>query len=152
MLDLDQVKVWANALIAIHLDRSWTFAFDHAKKRFGSCNHNTRRITISRYLAQLAEDDYVHQVLLHEVAHAIAGPCAGHGPVWLSVARNLGYRGSRTHNSAIPYDLARWLGRCPKGHERLRFRRPSKPVSCSKCHPVFRQDCLIEWIDRRSTA
>jgi hypothetical protein len=74
MADLDRVRRWAAALIALHLDPSWSFEFDNAKKRAGLCNFTARRITVSRYLAARYEDDEVHQILLHEVAHALAGP------------------------------------------------------------------------------
>ena len=78
----------------MHLDAdAWTFGFDNAKTRGGQCNHTTKRITVSRHLASRFDDDEIHQVLLHEVAHAIAGPAAGHGPKWRSVARELGPQG-----------------------------------------------------------
>jgi SprT protein len=150
MAERERVRVWAEALITLHLDSSWTFTFDHARTRFGACDHHKKRITLSRHLIQTAEDDDIHQVLLHEVAHAIAGPRAGHGPAWEKTARELGYVGGRTHNHPVPEELARWLGRCPSGHELLRFRRPSKPTSCAKCNPRFHRDYIITWLDRRA--
>jgi len=152
MAELHRVSVWAHALITLHLDASWSFSFDHAKTRFGACDHNKKRITISRHLAVLAEDDDVHQVLLHEVAHALAGARAGHGATWVRIARQLGYEGGRTHSHRVPEDQARWLGRCPSGHELIRFRRPTRPTSCATCHPQFHRDHLITWHDRRTTA
>ncbi len=52
------------ALITLHLDDSWTFGFDHAKRRAGQCDYTKKRITVSRYLAARFEDDEIHQVLL----------------------------------------------------------------------------------------
>lgn len=145
--------MWAEALIRLHLPASgWTFAFDHAKTRFGACDHHKKRITVSRYLSRDAEDDDVHQVLLHEIAHAIAGARAGHGPTWRRIARDLGYEGGRTHSHDISAEHAKWIGRCPQGHEVIRFRRPQRPTSCATCHPQFHRDYLIEWFDRRATA
>ena len=62
MSDLARVRIWAEALIRIHLDPlhgegSWTFGFDHAKRRAGLCNYPARRISVSRYLAARFEDD-----------------------------------------------------------------------------------------------
>ena len=58
----------------MHLDpQLWTFGFDNAKRRAGLCNYTDHKITVSRYLSEKFEDDEIHQVLLHEVAHAIAG-------------------------------------------------------------------------------
>ena len=149
MAELARVRVWAEALIRMHLDPSWTFAFDAAKKRAGACDYTRRRITVSRYLAELHDDDDVHQTLLHEVAHAMAGHEAAHGPEWQRIAREIGYVGERTHRLEIAVDQARWIGTCPNGHEIARFRRPSRrAVSCAKCSRRFDRRFLIQWRER----
>lgn len=152
MAELTRVRVWAEALIRLHLDQQWRFEFDYAKTRFGLCDHTRRKISVSRYLAEQAEDDEVHQVLLHEVAHAMVGATVGHGPTWKKVAREIGYVGGRTHTSPAATETAKWLGVCPVGHEVIRFRRPSKSTSCAKCSPRFNRNYLITWFDRRATS
>jgi len=96
MSELERVRVWAEALLRLHLDSSWSFGFDNATRRAGLCNYTDRRITVSRHLAARFEDDEIHQILLHEVAHALAGPGTGHGPAWRAIARGLGYEGGRS--------------------------------------------------------
>ncbi|WP_353826716.1 SprT-like domain-containing protein [Agromyces sp. SYSU T0242] len=153
MADLARVRVWAEALIALHLDPAeWTFAFDNAKKRAGLCNYTARRISVSRYLAVRYDDDEIHQILLHEVAHAIAGPRAGHGPKWAATAAEIGYVGRRTHDGAVADELAPWVGRCPSGHEHFRYRQPVRPLSCGICRRGFDRRNLIEWRRREITA
>lgn len=153
MAELSRVRVWADALIRLHLDQTqWRFEFDHAKTRFGLCDHSRKQISVSRYLAAQSDDDEVHQVLLHEVAHAIVGPRAGHGPEWKRVASELGYVGGRTHTADAATEHAKWLGVCPAGHEVIRFRRPSKSTSCAKCSPRFSREHLITWFDRREAS
>lgn len=147
------MRVWAEALIHHHLEprfgaESWTFGFDHAKRRAGLCNYTERRITVSRYLAERFDDDEIHQVLLHEVAHAMAGPHAKHGPAWKSIARELGYVGGTTHDGEIAHERAPWVGECPAGHEHYRFRRPSRISSCANCARGFSQAHLINWVKR----
>ena len=142
MAELHRVRVWAEALIRTHLDPlygagTWSFAFDHAKRRAGLCNYTDQRISVSRYLAAKFDDDEIHQVLLHEVAHAIAGVDAGHGAAWKRIARELGYVGGRTHDGEIAHELAPWVGLCPAGHEHARFRRPTRETSCAKCSRSF---------------
>ena len=61
---------------------------------------------MSRHFAERYDDDEIHQVLLHEVAHALAGPKAGHGPQWKAVARDLGYVGKRLVDTPISSELA----------------------------------------------
>ena len=145
MSELARVRHWADALIRLHLDATWTFDFDHAKRRAGLCNFSEKRITVSRYLAGRYEDDEVHQILLHEVAHALAGPSAGHGPKWKATARELGYVGKRLHDGAIASELAPWVGTCPAGHVHYRYRKPTRPLSCGRCSPRFSAANAIAW-------
>lgn len=139
------MRHWAEALIALHLDPSWSFAFDRATRRAGLCDYTRKRITVSRHLAERFDDDAIHQVLLHEVAHALAGAGVGHGPQWRRIARELGYVGGRTHDGPIADDRARWRGHCPRGHEFVRFRRPSRTVSCGRCSRRFSAAAIITW-------
>ena len=148
MAELERVRTWANALIALHLDASWSFGFDNAKTRAGLCNYTAKRITVSKYLAARYEDDEIHQVLLHEVAHAIAGTRAGHGPAWRAIGRELGYEGKRLHDGAIADELAPWVGSCPGGHTHYRYKRPARPLACGKCSRRFDAANLITWKER----
>ncbi|MFC5338806.1 SprT-like domain-containing protein [Leucobacter denitrificans] len=155
MSELSRVQIWAEALIRLHLDPkfgegAWTFGFDRAKRRAGLCNYTDRRITVSRYLAAEFDDDENHQTLLHEVAHALAGPDAGHGPEWRRIARGLGYVGGRTHSGDISQEQAPWIGLCPGGHAHYRYRKPSRPNSCTRCERgAFNEAHLIRWQRRR---
>ena len=148
MAELDRVRTWAHALIELHLDASWSFGFDNAKTRAGLCNYTHKRISVSRYLAARYEDDEIHQVLLHEVAHAMAGTRAGHGPRWKAVAAGLGYEGNRLHGGAIASELAPWVGTCPAGHVHYRYRRPARTLACGKCSRRFDAAHVISWVAR----
>jgi len=143
--ELERVRTWAEALIRLHLDAGWTFAFDNARTRAGLCNYDRKRISVSRLLAARYEDDEIHQVLLHEVAHAMAGPRAGHGPRWRSTATELGYEGKRLHDGQTATELAPWVGVCPAGHRHYRYRRPTRPLSCGTCSRRFDPAFRIEW-------
>ena len=148
MAELDRVRTWADALIALHLDATWSFGFDSAKTRAGLCDYDARRITVSRHLAARYDDDEIHQVLLHEVAHAMAGPRAGHGPRWKATARELGYVGKRLHDGAIANELAPWVGTCPEGHVHYRYRRPVRVLACGRCSKRFDPEFIIRWTER----
>ncbi len=145
--ELERVRRWAEALIALHLDPAiWSFGFDSAKTRAGLCNYSAKRITVSRHLAARFEDDDIHQVLLHEVAHALAGHAAGHGPRWRAIARELGYGGRRTHDGETATELAPWVGTCPAGHVHYRYRRPSRPMACGRCSTRYDPAHAIAWV------
>jgi len=148
---LETVRLRAEALIAEHLGAgTWAFGFDHAKTRAGQCDFAQKRITVSRHLAARFSDDDVEQVLLHEVAHALAGARAAHGPKWKRTAAAIGYTGSRLHDGPIASELAPWIGTCPAGHEHFRYRTPTRPLACARCSRRFDARNVITW--RRRTA
>ncbi|WP_353116076.1 SprT-like domain-containing protein [Microbacterium sp.] len=153
MAELNRVRVWGEALIRLHLDETWSFSFDNAKRRAGACHYSTRRITVSRYLAARFDDDEIHQVLLHEVAHAIAGSEAAHGREWKRIAGDLGYVGGTTHHGETATELAPWVGTCPVGHVVYRHRRPTRSTSCATCSRRYDARFLFTWAHREiSTA
>lgn len=77
--------------------KGWTFEFDNAKSRFGVCRYRTKRIGLSKPLTEA--NDYVQVVdtILHEIAHAIAGHTAGHGPEWKKVCVQIGAKPQRCY-------------------------------------------------------
>jgi predicted SprT family Zn-dependent metalloprotease len=144
--NLTDVQTWANELMAHHIiEGGWSFGFDHAKMRAGLCDFKKKRISVSRYLAARYDDDEVRQILLHEIAHALAGSKAGHGPKWRTIAKQIGYDGKRTHDGSAANDLAPIVGYCPAGHEFFRFKTATRPLSCGRCGRGFNRDNLITW-------
>jgi SprT protein len=149
MADQTWVENRAQQLFELHgLASSWVFAWDNAATRFGQCDHRRRRITLSKHLSAAGSADEVEQVLLHEIAHALVGARAAHGALWLHRARSIGYVGGRTHTSEAAIDRAKWLGRCPLGHEVIRFRKPQRSMSCAKCEKRYNPDYVITWSER----
>lgn len=152
MVDSAVVVRLAEALLGEHLPGSgWTFAFDTAKRRAGACDFARKRITVSRYLAAVWDEEDLRQTLLHEIAHALAGHTAAHGPRWRTVAQGLGYTGDRLHHGPIAEERAAWVGTCAGGHVHYRFRRPQSPLSCGLCARGFSRAALITW-QRRAAA
>lgn len=145
MASLRDAESLAHQLIAEHLPTNWTFRFDHAKRRAGACNHTKRQISLSRHFVTRLDLNEVHQTLLHEIAHAQVGARAAHGRLWQRRARELGYTGGRLHEGTNANDLAPWIGTCAAGHEHVRFRRPSREVSCGSCASTFSPEHIIQW-------
>lgn len=158
MTTLEAVRARAEHLMAAHLGAgTWSFAFDHAKTRAGQCDFARKRITVSRHLAVRFSEGDVDQVLLHEIAHALAGPRAGHGQRWRRTAAALGYTGSRLYDGPVASELAPWIGTCPAGHEHFRYRTPTRPLACAACSRRFDARNVITWrrrgeTERRATA
>lgn len=79
----------------------WTFRFDDTRRRFGCCRYDRKEITLSRHLVQLNGEREVLNTIRHEVAHAICGKEAGHGPVWSKVCVALGGDGKRCYGADV---------------------------------------------------
>lgn len=77
----------------------WTFKYTHGRRQLGVCYYDRKLIKISRDYARINEESRMVNTLLHEIAHALAGPYAGHGPLWEKIARMIGSSGHRLANS-----------------------------------------------------
>ena len=139
----------AAELKRLHGLKGWLFTFDGAVRRFGSCDYNTKTITLSRKLTRLNDEATVRNVVLHEIAHALAGPRAGHGPAWRAQAEGIGCDARRCCDEEVSFPPAKFKGTCPScGTEALTFRRrASACLRCCKMHNRgrFSEEYLFRW-------
>lgn len=133
------------ALLHEHGLYDWKVRFSTATTRFGSCSYRTRTIRLSEVFAAQRSWKETYDTILHEVAHAIAGPYAKHGPEWKRVARELGLSNpTAATRSEVKIEQA-WKGVCSNGHEHFMSRAPQRVRSCSHCHRGFSFQHVIEW-------
>ncbi len=123
----------------------WSFAFDHARRRFGRCNYTTRQISLSRSLTFLNPIEEVRDTLLHEIAHALV-PGDHHGPRWQAMCRSIGARPVRCYTEesvvSLPRKPAAYMLGCETCNWWVERRRLSRrKYLCKKCRGavVFRQ-------------
>lgn len=144
-MDTAEARALARELMDEHGLGEWGFVFDHAKRRAGACRYQRRQISLSRPLTRLHDEEQVRDTVLHEIAHALAGPHAGHGPAWRALARDLG----ATPERCMPEDAARipgaWVGTCAAGHTVDRHRRPARVMSCRQCSQRFDPAAIFTW-------
>ncbi|MEU2201291.1 SprT-like domain-containing protein [Isoptericola sp. NPDC019482] len=140
----------ARGLMAEHGLSGWTFRFDGARRRAGLCRYDRREISLSGPLTALYDEGDVREVVLHEIAHALAGARHGHDAVWRATARSIGSTGRRVVREGSPEVEGDWAGVCPAGHRVTRFRRPQRPQACARCSPVFDRRFLLSWTYRGS--
>ncbi|MFE5340041.1 SprT-like domain-containing protein [Isoptericola sp. NPDC056578] len=138
----------ARGLMAEHGLSGWTFRFDRARRRAGLCRYDRREISLSGPLTALYDEADVREVVLHEIAHALAGARHGHDAVWRATARAIGSTGRRVVREGSPEVEGDWVGECPAGHRVTRFRRPQRPQACARCSPVFDRRFLLSWTCR----
>ena len=90
LVRLKDVAVRARELMDRHGLGEWALRFSGARKKLGECRPRQKLIRISRAHAVNGAPEQVTDTILHEIAHALAGPDAGHGPAWKAVAKRLG--------------------------------------------------------------
>ncbi|MFI2103491.1 SprT-like domain-containing protein [Isoptericola sp. NPDC019693] len=149
-MEREDVARLARGLMAEHGLSGWTFRFDQARRRAGLCRYDRREISLSGPLTALYEEADVREVVLHEIAHALAGARHGHDAVWRATARSIGSTGRRVVRDGSPQVDGDWVGVCPAGHRVTRFRRPQRPQACARCSPVFDRRHLLSWTYRGS--
>ncbi len=72
--------------------RDWSLRFNNAQRQLGACHWQRKLIVLSRSHTLKRTPEQVTDTILHEIAHALAGPRAGHGPKWKAIASRLGAR------------------------------------------------------------
>ena len=152
-MDTRDAQKLALALMREHGVTDWSFQFDRAVRRFGCANYRTKTISLSRALTELNPESEVRSTILHEIAHVLAGPKAGHGPEWRRIARSIGDDGGRTHSAVMPEPP--FQGTCPGCGKQVRKVRRNRSA-CSECcnaHNGGRWDArfMFEWVDTRQT-
>ncbi len=140
----------AHELFVQHRLINYSFGFDRAINRAGQCDFRARRITISRHLVENCSLREVEQIILHEIAHALVGKEAGHGPIWRAKAWEIGYKFQPTSWHLMAGSTARYVGFCPAGHQHFRMRKPNAILSCRHCANGFSDEHVIEWESHRA--
>src|SRR5688572_16549717 len=99
-MNLYAARDLAHSLLRQHglHDAGWTFRFDHARRRFGSCRYRAKVVTLSRHLTFLNDEPQVRDTILHEIAHALAGHAAGHGDEWKRMCVTVGANPRRCYD------------------------------------------------------
>ncbi|WP_028659431.1 SprT-like domain-containing protein [Nocardioides insulae] len=147
-MELNAAYDLACALLVEHGLAHWQVTFDAAKRRAGVCDFAERRIGLSAPLTRLHDDAQVRDTILHEIAHALAGPRHAHDQHWRRIAIAIGSSGDRCTPADAPRVPAAWLGVCPSGHVVERHRRPERVASCRECSTTFDLAHALTWTRR----
>lgn len=111
--------------------------FGRLSGAWAHCDYNRKEL---KFHPSLLECDWVfaNQIALHEVAHALAGPRAGHGRDWMKTARGMGYRLGVTVAYSSPINGEhKWVARCLVGqHHAIRYERGAADGELM-CLPCF---------------
>lgn len=131
------LQALAERLMDEHGLDDWSFRWTpRATRQIGVCMHRTRELGFAPWLADAPVSEQ-QDTVLHEIAHALAGHAAKHGPIWRAHARRLGARPSHCTTSAEVNAVApkgKWVGTCSVHGEVARWhRQPQRVRACGKC-------------------
>lgn len=119
------------------------------KGAWAQCDYRNRELVFDPVLLW-CDWVFINQVVLHEVAHVIAGSRSGHNSKWLNTARAMGYR----LGPVVPYrdrviGVHRWVATCATGeHSAIRYERNEDAdvvVLCGKCSESGAGDVEVSW-------
>ena len=98
-MELSGVRLLADRLLNEHelFEKGWSFSFDRAKRRAGSCKFSKKEITLARAYAEQEDFKEIKNTILHEIAHALVGPKHGHNEIWRQKALEIGCDAERCH-------------------------------------------------------
>lgn len=145
-MDLKQLEAVAKEEMAKHGLQDWAFGLAKTKRRLGVCKYRTKRIEIAGYYALNNSEESVLDTLRHEIAHALAGPKAGHGLVWKEIAVRIGAAPRACDSSPdTVVQTGDWQATCP-GCKRTfhRYKRP-KNLSGYRCKCVAQSPLTFEY-------
>ena len=146
-MDLRELEAIAERELLKHGLQDWSFGLAKTKRRQGVCKFHDRRIEIAQYYTRHNSPENVLDTLLHEIAHALAGPKARHGPVWKTIARKLGAtpRACDTclDTVVMPGDWQATCEACKKTYHR--YKRPQR-LTGYRCRCAARKSLSFQFV------
>lgn len=147
-MNLRTAERMIRAMMDSHGLTDWKISWTRAKKTHGLCNYSTRTLSFSAVAFGLISQEDAYETVLHEIAHALAGHTAGHGPRWVAEYRRIGGKGgqyvSKVASAAVAAQAA-WQGKCPKCPKvTAQHRAPLRVKACS-CGIRFKPEHVLVW-------
>lgn len=131
----------ANELMAHFgiLQKGWTFGWINRKRTLGLCRYSTQQILLSVSHVDLNERYHVEQTIRHEIAHALAGNEAAHGPVWVGMAYECGVDNPKAKCTDVDLVMpkGRYRATCETCGAEYSMHKRGKNIDRKYCHPCY---------------
>lgn len=154
---MTQVLALARNLMSKHGFGHLDLTTSNTKRALGRCFYNydfnlrrnvANRIDLSKVWMTRVPESQVRDTILHELAHAVAGHEAGHGPAWKEAARKLGANPRRTADLpdeiklVVKQEISNYKAVCTSCGNTYFFHRYTKlwkqgRYKCGKCRGTF---------------
>jgi len=135
-----QVEQYAFRLLEEQGLDDWGFEFLEARRTAGLCIYKRKVIAVSRPFIRLNSDLEIIDTVKHEVAHALVGSQAHHGPIWRLKCIELGGNPEATCTDGL-FPMGKYVAVCRVcGKRHHKYRKPKGLRFCKKCyHLGFRE-------------
>lgn len=141
--ELAAIEQMARDKMAEHdlFDKGYKFAWSTATVSAGKCKAKLKNgqvvfgvISLSRPIFSKPENQpEALETILHEIAHALAGPKHHHDWKWRMVAKSIGCTGDRCHTMPVDRAPRPWVADCPCGLDHTMTRPPKHGKMCRGC-------------------
>ena len=82
------------------INKGWKFVWDNkARRRYGQCRYSKKEIGVTKRLALINTTEESKDVVMHEIAHALAGAGHGHDSHWKHWCIKVGAKPERCYKS-----------------------------------------------------
>lgn len=138
-------ELYAGLLMEEHGLLDWDFIWLKSTKVLGRCCYPRKadarrgRIGLSKRYVERNTEEEVVDTILHEIAHALAGPGHGHGVVWRAFAIALGARPLACATDVV--SAARYGAKCCDVTYHI-HRMPKRRYMCRKCSTILTYERL----------
>jgi len=135
-MNKEDITTIACNLLTIHKLYNWKFSFNTAKRQLGLCDYKEKTISVSENIVTVPMKT-VKNVILHEIAHALAGHGNGHNYTWKRKAISIGCDGRRTSSVSMK-SHHKWIWSCTnklcvRYYEKIKAHRKYKTHVCGEC-------------------
>lgn len=145
-MDLEELDEMARQEFKKYGLRGWTFGLAKARRRLGVCKFKAKRIEIGAYYARHNPTENVLDTLRHEIAHALAGPAAKHGPRWKAIAIRLGAKPQSCETAdEVVVEPGDWQATCPACNKTIHLYRAPRSLTGYRCKCEARSPLTFEY-------
>lgn len=127
----------------------WKITWGNQKKTVGEAQFRTKTVELSEFLFDRLKDKRdMLDVVLHEIAHVLAGYAAAHNNVWKTWCVRIGARPVRCYRFAQfdikPSDYKYNFVCKVHGYQAGASRLPKRKASCPKCCRRYNENYLLK--------
>lgn len=114
------------------IEKGWTFRFFKSYIDAGCCDYSEKAILVSERFPPVNYEDDIRDLILHEIAHVLAGHEAHHNDKWKKMCIKVGAKPERYFQGKTP--APNYVGTCPEcGTENDYYYHPHTPRYCADC-------------------